>query len=414
MVTVEELVVKTRTAIKPLHHSHSTLWQYNYAWRELSNYFSEHGLSSFSAKHAEQFITEIRRRYEEGSLKRWKFKLFRKAVALLIEYHEFGCVTWRYLPKWGQPGLKSPQFAQILSCYSKHLEKENYGHGTIDLYKTVCNQFLMYLERNDFRSLSILTLKDVSQFVPYAATLYQSTSMRTLLSALRCFLNYAACKQLTSSDLTFAVPSSCARKTQAIPVITAEEEEKLFGGIDRTTPIGKRNYAMLLLALRLGLRAIDIVQLRLEDIKWRKNSIVVIQQKTGRQLETPLLADVGNAIIDYLLHGRTISRTSHVFLKDVAPYGPLSPDSGLWTTASNCMKNAGIRQGQGERRGSHLLRHTLAARLLAAETPLPLISGILGHANKDSTRLYLSTDLEHLRACALGTSGIEVSKEELK
>ncbi|WP_409348074.1 tyrosine-type recombinase/integrase [Paenibacillus gyeongsangnamensis] len=81
---------------------------------------------------------------------------------------------------------------------------------------------------------------------------------------------------------------------------------------------------------------------------------------------------------------------------------------------SSCMKEAGIRQGKGERRGPHCLRHSVAARLLAAETPQPIISSILGHANKDTTKIYLSTDLEHLRACALGMNGIEVAKEEWK
>lgn len=412
-LALEELVAETRNAIKPMQHSKSTLWQYDYAWRQLCNYFAERGLSSFSVKLAEQFVMEARERYEDESLKKWKFKLFRKAVAMLTEYHEIGGVNWNHVPKWGREGLKTPSFVVVLNRYIQQLKDDDYGRGTIDLYKTVCNQFLTYLERENFHDLSQLTLKDVSRFVPYASTLYQSTSMRTLLSALRCFLRYAARMQLTDSDLTCAVPSSFARKTQTIPIITAEEEKKLLGGIDRTTSVGKRNYAILLLALRLGLRSIDIIQLKLEDIKWRTNSIVITQQKTGRRLETPLLADVGNAIIDYLLHGRPKSQACYIFLQSLAPYSPLSPDAGLWAMVSNCMKYAGVRQGKGERRGPHLLRHSVAARLLAAETPLPIISGILGHADKDTTKIYLSTDLEHLRACALGMDGIQVEKGEL-
>jgi len=397
-----------------MQHSQSTRGQYDYAWRELCKYFAVRGESSFSVELAEQFVMEVRRRYEEGMLKKWKFKLFRKTVALLNEYYELGAVKWKHIPRWGQEELKKPSFVAVWNGYVQQLKEEDYGQGTIDLYKTVCKQFLMYLERENFRGLSELTLKDVSRFIPYASTLYQLTSMRTLLSALRSFLRYAARVQLTNSDLTSAVPSSAARKTHTIPTITAEEEKKLFSCIDRTTSLGKRDYAIILLALRLGLRSIDIVQLKLEDIRWRTNSIVIIQQKTGRRLETPLLADVGNAIIDYLLHGRPKSQASHIFLKSMAPYAPLSPDAGLWAMVSNHMKSAGVRQSKGERQGPHLLRHSLAARLLAAETPLPLISGILGHADKDTTKIYLSTDLDHLRACALGMDGIEVAKEELK
>lgn len=318
------------------------------------------------------------------------------------------------MAKWGQKGLQTPPFITALNRYVQQLQDDGYGRGTVDLYKTVCNQFLMYLERENFHDLSELTFKDVHPFILYASTLYQSTSMRTLLSALRCFLKYAASMHFTDFDLARAVPSSSARKRQTIPTLTADEEKKLLGGIDRATPVSKRNYAILLLALRLELRSIDIVQLKLADIKWRTNSIAITQQKTGRYLEMPLLADVGNAIIDYLMHGRPNSQTDYVFLKNLAPHGPLSSDTGLWATVSNCMRYAGVRQGDGERKGPHLLRHSVAARLLAAETPLPLISGILGHVNKETTKIYLSTDLAHLRACALGMDGIEVAKEELK
>lgn len=131
-------------------------------------------------------------------------------------------------------------------------------------------------------------------------------------------------------------------------------------------------------------------------------------------MEVPLLADVGNAIIAYMLNGRPESQDPHLFLRSEAPYTQLSKDAGLYHVISHSMKVAGIRQGKGERRGPHCLRHSVAARLLAAETPLPIISSILGHANKDTTKIYLSTDLEHLRDCALGLDAIEVAREEWK
>ncbi|QQE78437.1 site-specific integrase [Alicyclobacillus sp. SO9] len=413
-LTLQELIVRTRDGIRPMHHSQSTVWQYEYSWRKLCDYFSKHGVSSFSEKLAQQFIIEIRKQYETGAIKRWKFKLFRKATSLLGEYHQTGCVTWRHAPKWDSGGLKSASLITIMDDYTRYLKKQDYGGGTIGLYKTVCNQFLMYLEQESHHDLSQLTLRDVSRFIPFASALYQSTSMRTVLSSLRCFLRYADHMHLTHSDLAYAVPSSSARKTQTVPTITSEEEQRLLARIDRGTPVGMRNYAIVLLALRLGLRSIDIVQLKLENIKWGTNSIEITQQKTGRQLAIPLLADVGNALVDYLQNGRPTSQDSHVFLKSVAPYTPLSPTAGLYSLISNCMKYAEVRQAKDERRGPHVLRHSLAARLLIAETPLPVISGILGHADKDSTKIYLSTDLEHLRACALGTAGIEVSTEELK
>jgi integrase len=170
---------------------------------------------------------------------------------------------------------------------------------------------------------------------------------------------------------------------------------------------------MFLLALRTGLRSIDIVNLKMGDIQWKSNTIEIVQAKTGVPLVLPLLTDVGNAIADYVLSGRPDSQQPYIFLHARAPYQKLSGRSNCYGVSCKMMKAAGIRQGKQDRKGFHCLRHSLAARLLSEETPLPIISSILGHRDKDSTKIYLSTDLMHLRACALGLTGIEVTKDEL-
>jgi integrase len=237
--------------------------------------------------------------------------------------------------------------------------------------------------------------------------------MRTVLSALRSFLRFAEKKNLINCRLSRAIPGSFGRKTLIIPTITSEEEKKLLGSVDRNTPSGKRNYAMLLLALRTGLRSIDISSLQLNNIHWKTNTIEIVQEKTDTSLVLPLLTDVGNAIADYILNGRPYSQLPHLFLRTQAPYQKLAGHSGCYSASRKMMKDAGIRQGTDECKGFHCLRHSLAARLLSEETPLPVISSILGHRNKDSTKVYLSTDLAHLRACALSLQGIEVTQEEL-
>lgn len=171
---------------------------------------------------------------------------------------------------------------------------------------------------------------------------------------------------------------------------------------------------MLLLALRLGLRSIDIINLKREDIHWHSNTLEIVQVKTGTRLVLPLLTEVGNAIADYLLQGRPPSPQPYVFLGSQAPYRKLAGHSNCYGISRKLMAQAGIRQGPEARKGFHCLRHTVAARLLAGGTPLPLISSLLGHQDKNSTRIYLSTDLEHLRLCALRLSGIEVTREELR
>lgn len=410
-ITLDALIAQTRAALEPLGHSPSTRWQYDYAWRQFHHYGSAQGLTVFSPELAERYVQEIRYQYEHGALKPWKFKLFRKAAVLLVECYETGGVRWTYLPKWGQLQLTVPAFAAALTQYGHQLSHAAYGRGTQGLYAGVAKQFLQYLEQTDIRAWDVVTLGDVSEFIPYAATFYQPTSMRTVLSAVRHFLRFTAAAGLTAVDLSGAVPKSFGRKTAIVPTLTMAEERQLLAAIDRTTAVGRRDFAIVLLALRLGLRSVDIANLQLTDIQWRTQTLTLVQQKTGRRLETPLLADVGNAIIDYLLHGRPTSASPQVFLRSQAPFVPLSGRHGVYHVVRAAMNRAGIRQDPGQRKGPHSLRHSLAARLLAVETPLPVISGVLGHADKDTTKIYLATDTNHLRACALGLDGIELAGE---
>lgn len=409
--TLDAVITQTRKALKPYGHSASTRWQYEYAWRQFKQYCVTQGSPAFSARLAEQYVLSLRDQYEHGILRPWKFKLFRKAIVLLVQYVETGAVSWTHLPQWRPSPFASETFATRLAQYRRRLDDAAYGRGTRHLYTVVAKQFLQYLENAEIADLEGVTLKDVSQFIPYAATIYQPTSMRTVLSALRHFLRFAQDVGLTVQGLVDAVPKSFGRKTSIVPTLKVDEERQLLAAIDRTTAIGRRDFAIILLALRLGLRSVDITNLLLTDIQWRTSSLTVVQQKTGRRLETPLLTDVGNALVDYLLHGRPASTSPHVFLRIQAPYIPLTGRGGIAHVVRAAMNRAGIRQDPSQKKGPHSLRHSLAARLLAVETPLPIISGVLGHAHKDTTKIYLSTDTEHLRACALGLDGIEFMGE---
>ncbi len=413
MRSLHALIAETRAAMVPLGHRPSTVWQYEYAWRCFEAYAATRRTDVFSTALAAAYLQELRQQYEARALKEWRFKLARKAVACLAQQGESGEVQWAHLPPWGRAGLPS-HHAAILAPYTDHLIAVGYARGTRTVYRLVAQQFLQYLDHARVPALTVVTLEDVSRFVPAVATSYQPTSMRTVLSALRHFLAWAAETQAVTQDLTPAVPRSAGRKTVVVPPLTAAEEQRLVTSFDRTTAIGRRDYAICLLALRLGLRAGDIARLQWDDFNWRRQTLTVAQQKTGRRLTTPLLADVGNAVIDYRLHGRPSSACPVVFLRSQAPYRPLNGKSGVYPVVAAAMARAGIRQGPGQAHGPHALRHALAARLLEAEIPLPLISGVLGHANKETTTVYLSTDTEHLRACALGLEGIAVTREELR
>ena len=405
-ILLSQLIEQTKEAIQSFEHSQSTSYQYQLAWRALSDYFHAKHQQMFSVQLAQQYMKELKAKYTAGTIKKWRYKLYRLTTRLLFEFYEQGYLRWGH-----QKYLLTTQFHQqnyilLQKEYLNSLKKRGIGPRTIQYYEIVSRQFLAFLEQQK--------TNDIYLFILSISKRYQPTSMRTAFSALRSFCRFVESQKLTATLLSNAIPSSWGRKTAIIPTLTPTEEQKLLDAVDRTTPLGKRNYAMLLLAIRTGLRSIDIVNLKLRNVNWHRNTIEIVQEKNNMPLVLPLLTDVGNAIADYILNGRPDSQQPYLFLRTQAPFRNLSSRSGCYEISRKMMKDAGIRQSQEDRKGFHCLRHSVAARLLSTETPLPVISSILGHRNKDSTKVYLSTDLEHLRVCALNLKGIEVNQEDLR
>ena len=205
-----------------------------------------------------------------------------------------------------------------------------------------------------------------------------------------------------SPRLSDQVPTVRIAADAHIPTVWRTEEVKaLLNAVDRSSPQGKRDYAILLLACRLGLRASDIRTLRLDNIRWEHARIEFTQSKTGTPVCLPLSEEVGQAVIDYLRDGRPVTSHREVFLRAMPPLVPFSTANSLYHIITFYRRRAGISPTTHSRKGMHALRHTVATRLLEVDTPLEVISDIMGHLSPNSTRLYTKVDIEALRTAAL-------------
>lgn len=180
---------------------------------------------------------------------------------------------------------------------------------------------------------------------------------------------------------------------------TKEEVSQIENSILRSSGIGKRDYAIVLLASRLGLRASDIAGIQFSDIDWDKNSITLKMKKTRKFVELPLLADVGNAIVDYLRHGRPHSNLTHIFLSLQAPYTAATKEL-VCGAIDRIVRRSGVNL-RGRHHGPHALRHSLASAMLEGGTTIPVISEALGHSSTETTMTYLRIDVKSLLKCAL-------------
>ena len=204
----------------------------------------------------------------------------------------------------------------------------------------------------------------------------------------------------THTDLSLVVPRDNYKNQPKLPsTYTQDEVSKILGSVDRSLAIGKRDYAVLMLGARLGMRASDISALELKSILWSTNTISFKQFKTGETVVLPLPAEVGEAIIDYIKYARPVAESRFVFLYNKYPNASISSNT-VSVLVSTAIRKSGIDVGE-RRHGSHALRHTLAGLLLKNKTSLPVISELLGHTSIQSSMCYLRIDIESLRQCAL-------------
>jgi site-specific recombinase XerD len=261
--------------------------------------------------------------------------------------------------------------------------------------------FLDFLRSRGLDSLDQLQVDDISAFIQ-SRSAWKPKTVSRVVSHLRQFLQFLFMRDIVPRDFSIALPTIRLATHATVPSVWDPElVARLLGAVDRSSPKGKRDYAILLLAQRLGLRLGDIKNLKLDDLRWTSDTIEIEQSKTGAPLVLPLSEEVGSALIDYLRAGRPAVAHRQVFLGLTPPFDPFCERDHLYRVVSHWRQLAGIEFRTRQRQGLHSLRHTLATRLLQAETPFHVISAVLGHASPATTFIYAKADVETLRIAAL-------------
>jgi integrase len=255
--------------------------------------------------------------------------------------------------------------------------------------------------------LAALGAKDVSGFFLRQRGLRRKT-VAAMRSSLADFLAFLAAADRAPQSLADRLPPYRHIRHESEPHLwTADEIRRVLAVIDRQSATGKRDYAMILVTARLGLRISDLRKLALGDLDRRARTITIVQHKTGRPLSLPLLDDVGWAIIDYVRGGRPETACPKVFVKHRHPFGEFGGASSVATRLSRHAARAGIMFPPGQVCGMHSLRGALAVAMIGSGASLPVVSAVLGHASSDTTQAYyLRFDVERLRCCALDVEDV--------
>src|SRR5690625_1922065 len=399
--SIEELVSKVLSELEKLGYAYNTLCGYRAFYKRVIKFAKEKNEIYFSEALGREFLKEEYNctvdYYKKAMPKGLKGPIRR--IRVLGDYQLHGVIIRRIVKKKGY--VKPPQFEKELIAYEKECEINEYSKRGL---RTRMHRLFLFIDYLDSRG--VLKSNDINPEIisDYVKTIYKyhEKSIASILTALRVYLRFLYFNQYTDKDLSLKVPKQNKYYYPAVPSVWNKEDVMhMLNSIDRGNPTGKRDYAILLLVAKLGIRAGDIKSLELSNLNWPSKTIEVKQNKTKNTVTYPILKDIGWALIDYLKNGRPFSNSPFLFIRMNAPYEAFGRDANLHNIITKYTRLSGIAIPKVISHGMHSLRHTLASTLLEQGTPLPVISEILGHFNSKSTSVYLHTGMKGLKKCVI-------------
>ena len=399
-VNIDYLIVKACIVMRYLNLTDSTLGQYRHSWIDIQRYFFTSKSHEYNEVLMQNFIQEINEQRNNGSMKEWKWKINRKAAYVLMEVAYTGCFHWDKIHK--VISCSSLEIENIRLQYIDSLKQRNLSRSTIDLHDYVFRKAMDFAGIEVSKDLLLLSPENVQLIVVKLSDISCRRSMATILPILRSILNTLHTSSFIKNNLSGMIMGAFVQRGSVAAYLSEKDQAYLIAQLDKES---KRTKAIILLALRLGLRDCDICNLTFQGIDWPHDRIQLVQQKTGTMLVLPLLPDVGNALMDYIINDRPRKNDDYpyVFLRKQAPFNKLV---SVYYTCSKLLGRLGIDPVNGTATGVHLFRYSLVHKLLAAKVPYQVITDTLGHVSKESDKPYLSMEESMLRMCALDLSVI--------
>lgn len=388
-----------------LNFSSSAINEYQKIWRRVRFFMDSKGYLHYNSEVEKELFQYHFGCRSKRELHTREVRLY-NGIKMLLDFKTLGKVNLLARQKL-KPLVFTGPMGDVINNYINFITAvKRLSGNSLRCHRRNLSKFYNYYIKVNVTSVSGLDLSDLLLFINQLDTECK-TGVQTMLTTLRGFTKYLFEQNLISTDYTLAIPKFRIVNQAKLPSTYSKEEvEKLILSSERYSATGKRNYAILLLAARLGLRASDICRLKFENLHWQTSTIKIDQYKTGKELILPILPDVGNALIDYLKYSRPASDEPCIFLTARKPYVAF-PSSNVVT---HVVQRAFIKAGidiNGRRFGPHSLRHSLGFRMLEESTILPVISEVLGHQNTESTRYYLRIDLKSMKQCMLDVPAVD-------
>jgi len=379
--------------VKTDYHEH-TIFNYIGVVRRFKAFCVDKGITEYSPNFGKTYADNvISSKTEKFSKNRYHTQ--GRFIRLLNSYYNAGIFDFATLKRGkGEPTHENHK--KLYQNYDEFLFTKYIRKNTIHFYKYELYCFLQYLEGIQFFDIDSLSSNIV---IDYLKSVKQCRQ-RAVLCGLRLFLKY-----IERDDLYVAIEGIRAyRAKRIIPTLTDDEQNRLKETI-KSGKVTYRDAAIVLLGLASGIRACDLIRLKLSDIDWINETISFKQSKTDNPVCLPLTAVIGNAIASYISEERPKTDNDFLFIRLLAPFEPLAEHSSCYAVVRRVFKQAGISK-DNRIFGMHMLRHNAASTMVKNEVPIATIAAILGHANTDTTDIYITTDEARLKECVLPMFGI--------
>lgn len=384
-------------------------YYYEGMWPIIKAYRAE-GKIVYDPVFVNQFVENIQQAYLEGNVSPYIRMRVRKVASLFEEYIQTRDITWQRIKP--APSIQLTLYYQnLLDEFGAYEQGRNaYGEKSLSLVLGICRKFFDYLERYGHQTVTTISLKNVSEFLVYIAPNHPA-SMDRVQCALRYLCEFLLQKGI-GIDFRPALTAMPSSRRKLRPSFSESEVRTILTSAQSGTALPLRDTAVFMIASSLGIRAVDVANLKLSDIKWENHEIRFTQSKTGVEVTLPLEPVVGNAIANYILHERPATQCNALFVRARAPHNAMT-GTALGDRLRKHMRLTDIDYTPGTGKGFHSFRRYIASAMIDNEVPVDTVKEVLGHTQIDSMKPYIRISKNKLALCALNFEGIAIAQEEL-
>lgn len=357
------------------------------------------GLSSYDQSIMDELAVSYEMQLNEEVITKAVYNWRMRGIRLLQDYHTTGALHWKKYNNREVPETPE-EYKELMYGFLASMEQ---GESTKGKVMPIIRGFMLYLKANGINDVHGIRPEDTRRFIEDVYSTY-SGSMDSVIYAMRLFFRYLETQGFDAKriHLLLSFPAK-AKKVQA--TFTDDELTRILSGIDRTSIPGKRDFAILSLAVSTGIRAGDLTRLKLTDIHWDEKELRFVQRKTKRALSLPVQMAVLNSIADYILNERPKVQLPYVFLRCRAPYQELC-GSDLHGILMKHMAASGVTHRKGDGKTFHGLRRFVGTGIVSHGGTVSIAAEVLGHQGIAATRQYIAMDMDGLRKCVLRRTSI--------